>query len=137
MTRRFDGFFNDVSHSVPVCMYFKIRFSVIPTADVYTYFNGKSKQHQALFWVTDTIRCILRTRKKSQFLKFIYSEEAITFWEIFTLLLTTVSTVKSKVKISQNFVAFWEYMNFKSGNRQSESGNSSRAAQRNKESFSK
>ena len=27
--------------------------------------------------------------------------------------LTTVHTVKSKVKISQNFVAFSEYMNFK------------------------
>ena len=49
MTKRFDGFFNDVFHDVPVCMYFKITFSVIPTADVYTYFNGKIKQHQALF----------------------------------------------------------------------------------------
>ena len=34
------------------------------------------------------------------------------FCEIFTLLLTTVHTVKSKVKISQNFVTFSEYMNF-------------------------
>ena len=33
--------------------------------------------------------------------------------EIFTLILTTVHTVKSKVNISQNFVAFSEYMNFK------------------------
>ena len=39
LTRRFDGFFNDVS----VCMYFKMRFSVIPTADVYTYFNGMER----------------------------------------------------------------------------------------------
>ena len=45
-------------------------------------------------------------------LKFIYSEEATKFWEIFTLLLTTVHIFKSKVKISQNFVAFSEYMNF-------------------------
>ena len=45
-------------------------------------------------------------------LKFIYSEKATKFCEIFNLLLTTVHTVKSKVKISQNFVAFSEYMNF-------------------------
>ena len=36
--------------------------------------------------------------------KFIYSEKA--------LLLNAVHTVKSKGKISQNFVAFSEYMNF-------------------------
>ena len=41
------------------------------------------------------------------------------FWEghkiceISTLLLSTVHTDKSKVEISQNFVAFSEYMNFK------------------------
>ena len=46
------------------------------------------------------------------FVKFIYSEKATKFCEIFTLLLTTVHTVKRKVKISQNFVAFSEYMNF-------------------------
>ena len=43
------------------------------------------------------------------YVKFIYSEKATKFCEIFTLLL---SVVKSKVKISQNFVAFSEYMNF-------------------------
>ena len=43
--------------------------------------------------------------------KFIYSEKATKFCEIFTL--TTVHTVESKGKISQNFVAFSEYMNFK------------------------
>ena len=46
------------------------------------------------------------------FVKFIYSEEATKFCEIFTLLLTVCTVVKSKVKISQNFVAFSEYMNF-------------------------
>ena len=46
-------------------------------------------------------------------LKFIYSEKATKFCEIFPLLLTAVHTVKSKGKISQNFVAFSEYMNFK------------------------
>ena len=45
-------------------------------------------------------------------LKFIYSEKATKFCKIFILLLTTAHTVKSKVKISQNFVAFSEYMNF-------------------------
>ena len=46
-------------------------------------------------------------------LKFIYSEKATKFCEIFPLLLTTVHTVKSKGKISQEFMAFSEYMNFK------------------------
>ena len=45
-------------------------------------------------------------------LKFIYSEKATKFCEIFPLLLTTVHTDKSKGKILQNFVAFSEYMNF-------------------------
>ena len=44
--------------------------------------------------------------------KFIYSEKATKFCKISTLLLTTVNTVISKVEISQNFVAFSEYMNF-------------------------
>ena len=48
-------------------------------------------------------------------LKFIYSEKATKFCEIFTLLLSYVVPVKSKVKISQNFVAFSEYINFKIG----------------------
>ena len=47
------------------------------------------------------------------FLKFIYSEKATKFYEIFSQLLTVCTVVKSKVKISQNFVAFSEYMNFK------------------------
>ena len=38
-------------------------------------------------------------------LKFIYSEKATNFCEIFTLLLTTVHTVKGRLKILQNFVA--------------------------------
>ena len=42
-----------------------------------------------------------------------YSEKATKFCEIFTLLLTVCTVVKSKVKISQNFVAFSEYTNFK------------------------
>ena len=41
----------------------------------------------------------------------LYSEEATKFCEIFTLLLSNLVPVKSKVKISQYFVAFSEYMN--------------------------
>ena len=44
--------------------------------------------------------------------KFIYSERATKFCEIFTFLLNVCTVAKSKVKISQNFVAFSEYMNF-------------------------
>ena len=42
-----------------------------------------------------------------------YSEKAANSCEISTLLLSYVVPVKSKVEISQNFVAFSEYMNFK------------------------
>ena len=41
-----------------------------------------------------------------------YSEKATKFCEISTLLLSYVVPVKSKGKISKNFVAFSEYMNF-------------------------
>ena len=45
-------------------------------------------------------------------LEFICSEKATKFCKIFTLLFTTVHTVKNKVKVLQNFVAFSEYRNF-------------------------
>ena len=47
---------------------------------------------------------------------FIYSEKATKFCEISTLGLSYVVTVKSTVEISQNFVAFLEYMNLKAKN---------------------
>ena len=47
--------------------------------------------------------------------KFIYSEKATKFCEISTLLLSVCTVDKSKVEISQNFVAFSEYTNFKAG----------------------
>ena len=55
--------------------------------------------------------------KKNQYvaqiyLKFIYSEKATKFCEIFPLHLTVCTVVKCKGKISQNFVAFSEYMSF-------------------------
>ena len=45
-------------------------------------------------------------------LKFIYSVKATKFCEISTLLLSYVKPVKSKVDISQTFMASSEYMNF-------------------------
>ena len=54
-------------------------------------------------------------KKTLKFLvKFVYSEKVTKFCEIFILLLSTVHTDKSKVKISQNFVAFTDYMNLNS-----------------------
>ena len=50
--------------------------------------------------------------RQSKVLKFVYSEKATKFCKISTLLLSTVHKDKSKVEISQNFVAFSEYMNF-------------------------
>ena len=50
---------------------------------------------------------------EKKMLKFIYSEKATKFYEISTVDLSYVVTVKSTVEISQNFVAFSEYMNFK------------------------
>ena len=44
--------------------------------------------------------------------KFIYSKKATKFCKIFTLHISYVVLVKSKVKILHNFVAFSEYMNF-------------------------
>ena len=42
--------------------------------------------------------------------KFVYSEKATKFCEISPLLLSTVHLDKIKVEISQNFVAFSEYV---------------------------
>ena len=50
--------------------------------------------------------------KPSVLLKYIYSEKATKFCKIFPIRLTVCTVVKSKGKISQNFVAFSEYMNF-------------------------
>ena len=55
---------------------------------------------------------IFSWRKVLDSVKLIYSEKAIKFCKISTLLLSYVVPVKSKVEISQNFVAFSEYMNF-------------------------
>ena len=44
--------------------------------------------------------------------KFMYSETSTKFYEISTVDLTGTTQDKSRVEISQNFVAFSEYMNF-------------------------
>ena len=49
---------------------------------------------------------------KNHVVKFIYSEKASKFCKTFALLLSYVAPVKSKMEISQNFMAFLEYMNF-------------------------
>ena len=51
--------------------------------------------------------------KAAKVLKFIYSEKATIFCKISTVHLTVTTQDKSKVEISQNFVAFSKYMNFK------------------------
>ena len=53
-----------------------------------------------------------RLSKKLYVLKFIYSEKTTKFCEISTVDLSYVVPVKSTVEISQNFVAFSDYMNF-------------------------
>ena len=45
-------------------------------------------------------------------IKFIYPEKATKFCEISILLLSVRTVDKSKVEISQNFVAFSEYTSF-------------------------
>ena len=57
--------------------------------------------------------CPLQNNSDSVFINSMYSEKATKFYEISTLLLTGTAQDKSMVEISQNFVAFLEYMNFK------------------------
>ena len=63
-------------------------------------------------YCTSVIVFLYFNSKVCKRLKFIYSEKATKLCEIFTLLLTVCTVVKSKVKISKNCVAFSEYMNF-------------------------
>ena len=80
---------------------------------------GPGRKRNVSFAEIDSVKHWFSQQKRVRFLvffdaiKFIYSEKATKFCEIFTLLLSYVLPVKSKVKISQNFVAFSEYMNFK------------------------
>ena len=64
-----------------------------------------------MLWSVIPSNYVTVVQRNERLFKFIYSEKATKFCEIFTLLLTTIHTVKSKMKILQNFVAFSEYMN--------------------------
>ena len=84
------------------------------------WFNHLIVDDQQKFLETTVLKCRQTQQPTVQLIdkniyanmKFIYSEKAIKFCEIFPLLLIVVNTVKSKGKISQNFVAFSEYMHF-------------------------
>ena len=71
-------------------------------------FKGFVKKHSSEQGLIMHVNILWNTNLKS-----IYSEKAKKFCEIFTLLLSYVVPVKSNVKISQNFVTFSKYMNFK------------------------
>jgi hypothetical protein len=73
---------------------------VAPTTDVFYGYGFKN----SFFKLTAGLE---RFIKISYIVKFIYSEKATKFCKISTLHLTAVLTVKSKVEILQNFVAFW------------------------------
>ena len=62
----------------------------------------------------------LKQSKGSAVVKFIYSEKATEFCEISTVYLTGTTQDKSTVEISQNFVAFSEYINFQKTRHKSE-----------------
>ena len=103
--------FIDLSSSIWEYWYQKIFSFLWCKGGPYTFqhilFKADSQQSQKFF---DTIQVFFCAHE----IKFIYSEKATKFCEIFTLLLTDNTTQdKSKVKISQNYVAFSEYMNFK------------------------
>ena len=65
------------------------------------YINRFSKSYVSTYmiWFTEGIHNKFSKRKKYIFLKFIYSEKTTKFCELFTLLLSYVVPVKSKVKI--------------------------------------
>ena len=58
-------------------------------------------------------RCVTNSITTLTLVKFIYSEQVTKFCKISTLLSSVYTVDKSKVEISQNFVAFSEYTNFK------------------------
>ena len=79
------------------------------------YFRAKNMSHIGSL-IDNSVTFIffheLFNQTDPNLLKFIYSEKATKFYEIFTLLLTGTTQDKIKVEISPNFVAFSEYMNF-------------------------
>ena len=78
-------------------------WSLMP-GTVHMHCSTDEKSLKCLFLLIDPSTC--------KYVKFMYSEKAIKFCDIFTFLLSYVVPVKNKVEISQNFVAFSKYMNF-------------------------
>ena len=84
------------------------------TFEDYDFTNFEKKTSQISLW-----SCFAEATKYATWnfpkmqIKVEKSQKATKFCEIFISLLSYVVQVKSKVKISQNFVAFSEYMNFK------------------------
>ena len=78
-------------------------------------FRLDSCSYKALFSVEFHPLCgsneVIKTNC-SYIVKLIHSEKGTKFCEISTLFLTGTTKDKSKVEISQNFVAFSEYVNF-------------------------
>ena len=79
--------------------HFLTRRSLAPKSDIFvkqaSSFNRDLRVTSTLVWSS-----------------YKYSEKATKFCEISTLLLTVCTVVKSKVDISQNLLAFSEYMKF-------------------------
>ena len=75
----------------------------------FAYWKGQTEKQEfaKLYDFSEVLNLI-----SARFLKFIYSEKATQFCKISSLFLTVCTAGKSKVKILQNFVAFYEYTNF-------------------------
>ena len=88
---------------------FEFWFLIRPFQQIMDFTEWKNLYAYCVKWF-----CLVKKKLQKYFgwLKFIYSEKATKFFEISTLLLSVCTVDKSKVEISQNFVAFSEYTNF-------------------------
>ena len=95
----------------------KRRASKLPQGDVIQLFLKVLGCLQGTFVLLKLSAALeaVAIKAKATVLKFMYSEKATKFCEISTLDLSYEVPVKSTVEISQNFVAFSEYMNFTMG----------------------
>ena len=78
----------------------------------YTISNSKKQNKCWREWYSTSFLTSYPLKPYQDTIKFIYSEKATKFCKISIVLWSYVVPVKSKVDISQNFVAFSEYMNF-------------------------
>ena len=77
------------------------------------FLKGKSFFYHSLSLTTSVSGLGFPQFLKKAYVKFIYSDNHTKFCKISTLLLTGTTQDKGKLEISQNFVAFSEYMNFR------------------------